>query len=223
MHPAIWARTPPVGTRLLPTDVAWVQTTVARAYVDLFPAEQQVASAFSPLRWSEFATGRACARDALIALGLPAVALPPGPAGDPVWPDGVVGSITHCLGYWAVAVALASSYGAIGIDAEPHLPVPPDVLRAVADPGELVALEALPADGTAWDRVLFSAKESTYKAWFPSTRGEVLATEIVVRLDPEGGFVADIGGVAMRGRWAIANSLVQTAAWVCGTVPSPRE
>lgn len=214
MHPAIPARTPASGTRLLPTDVAWVETTVDRAYVDLFPAEQHVASRSSPQRSAEFATGRACARDALATLGLPAAAIPTGPAGDPVWPDGVLGSITHCVGYWAAAVALASSYDAIGIDAEPHLAVPQEVLHAVADPGELVALKAMPPDGTAWDRVLFSAKESAYKAWFPLVRGEVLATEIVVRLHPDGGFDAVIAGYVMRGRWAVAASLVQTAVWV---------
>ena len=77
MHPAIPTRTPPARARLLPTDVAWVDTTVERAYVELFPAEQLAASGYAPTRRAEFATGRACARDALASLGLPPAAIPP--------------------------------------------------------------------------------------------------------------------------------------------------
>lgn len=214
MHPAIPTRARPAGTRLLPTDIAWVETRTERAYVDLFAIEEHVVSGYAPARRAEFATGRACAREALASLGLPSAAIPPGPAGDPVWPDAVVGSITHCSGYRAAAVALASSYSSIGIDAEPHLAVPPEVLVAVASPVELVDLEALPADGTAWDRVLFSAKESAYKGWFPLLRGEILATDIVVRLHPAGEFGASISGTVMRGRWDVTDGLVRTAVWI---------
>lgn len=200
----------------MPLDVAWVETTVERAYVELFPAEQLAASGYAPARLAEFATGRACARDALASLGLPPAAIPPGPAGDPVWPDTVVGSITHCVGYRAAAVALASSYDGLGIDAEPHLPVPTQVLHAIAGPGELAALAAMPADGTAWDRVLFSAKESAYKAWFPLVRGEVLAPEIVVRLQPGGAFDAVICDHVTSGRWTVTCRVVTTASWIGG-------
>jgi 4'-phosphopantetheinyl transferase EntD len=201
-----------------------VETTVERPYVELFPAERRVASGYAPQRRAEFATGRACARDALAALGLQQDAILPRPAGDPVWPERVVGSITHCTGYRAAAVGFASSYDGIGIDAEPHLALPADVLRAVARPGELAALAALPANGTAWDRVLFSAKESAYKAWFPLARGEVLATGIDVRLQPEGVFDAVIADRVMRGRWTVTSTLVHTAVSVphAGPASAPR-
>ncbi len=216
MHPAIPTRARPAGTRLLPSDVAWVETTTDRAYVDLFAVEEQAASGYAPSRRAEFATGRACAREALASLGQPPAAIPPGPAGDPGWPDAVVGSITHCVGYRAAAVALASAYSSVGIDAEPHLPVPTAVLHAIAAPRELSALSALPVDGTAWDRVLFSAKESAYKAWFPLARGEVLAPGIMVRLHADGAFDAVISDRAMTGRWTVASTLVITAVWVGG-------
>lgn len=222
MHPALPTRPPGAGARLLSADVFYMETTVERPYVDLFPAERHAASGYAPQRFAEFATGRACGRDALAALGLPQAAIPPGPAGDPVWPDGVVGSITHCSGYRAAAVGFASSYDGIGIDAEPHLGLPKHVLHAVAGPGELAAVARLPANGTAWDRVLFSAKESAYKAWFPLTRGEVVATEIVVRLHPHGTFDAMIADHAMHGRWAVTVTLVHTAVSVAHrTRPDP--
>lgn len=214
MHPAIPSRPAGVAGHLLPPDVACREAIGERAYVELFAAEQVVAAGYPPHRRAEFATGRACAHEALAALGLRAQAIVPGPAGDPVWPADVVGSITHCAGYRAAAVGLAASYAGIGIDAEPHQPLPAGVLPAVAGPDELAALAGLPADGTAWDRVLFSAKEAAYKAWFPRVRGSVLATGIVVRLHPDGRFDAAIDGWALPGRWAATPALVHAAVAV---------
>jgi enterobactin synthetase component D / holo-[acyl-carrier protein] synthase len=54
---------------------------------------------------------------------LPAPILP-GPAGEPGWPPGVTGSITHCPGYRACAVARTEDLAAIGIDAEPDEELP---------------------------------------------------------------------------------------------------
>jgi 4'-phosphopantetheinyl transferase EntD len=86
----------------------------------------------------------------------------------------VVGSITHCAGYRAAAVARADRVRAIGIDAEPDKPLPDGVLDRISLPGERamlydLALGGLAAAGPRWDLLLFSAKESVYKAWFPLT------------------------------------------------------
>ncbi|MFE7675750.1 4'-phosphopantetheinyl transferase superfamily protein [Streptomyces albidoflavus] len=61
----------------------------------------------------------------------------------------------------------------LGIDAEPGLPLPSGVLEAITHPAELARLRALDraAPGRApWGQLLFSAKESAYKAWFPLGR-----------------------------------------------------
>ena len=75
-------------------------------------------------RRREFVTARRCARQALTALGLPATAIPAGPDRQPQWPSGVAGSITHCPGYRAAAVAMGTEVASLGIDAEPHEPLP---------------------------------------------------------------------------------------------------
>jgi 4'-phosphopantetheinyl transferase EntD len=222
MHPALPTRPARSSAGLLPADVALVETTAERAYAELFPAEAAVAAHYAPARRAEFATGRACAREALAALGWPPGAIPPGPGGDPEWPAGAVGSITHCPGYRAAAVGLATAYAGIGLDAEPDRPLPAGVLGAVAGPGELAAVAGLPADGTSWDRVLFCAKEAAYKAWYPMVHGEVLATGIVVRLEPGGGFAAVIGGRALSGRWITGDGLVRTAVTVPRRSPAYR-
>ncbi|WP_329181043.1 MULTISPECIES: 4'-phosphopantetheinyl transferase family protein [unclassified Streptomyces] len=140
-------------------------------HVPLHPEETAAVARAVVKRQREYTAGRACARDALARLGAP-----PGPVlrdakrGAPLWPDGVVGSITHCEGYRAAAVARTSDLLTLGIDAEPHDRLPEGVLDAiVATDAERAALTALmeSAPRTHWDRLLFSAKETVYKAWYP--------------------------------------------------------
>ncbi|MFE0703349.1 4'-phosphopantetheinyl transferase [Streptomyces sp. NPDC058872] len=134
---------------------------------DLFPEEEALVARAVPARRREFATARLCARRALAALGAPPAPLLRGRRGAPAWPVGVIGSITHCMGFRGAAVAPADRVLALGIDAEPHAPLPRGVLGAVAFGPERARLRVLAARRAdiCWDRLLFSAKESVYKAW----------------------------------------------------------
>jgi 4'-phosphopantetheinyl transferase EntD len=117
-------------------------------------------------RRREFATGRYCARRALAALGLPLSGpLLRGPDGAPSWPDGVRGSITHCPGYRAAAVARTADARALGIDAELPRPLSPAATAALTTAAEREGLPPHPR--LPWETVLFSAKEAAYKAWTP--------------------------------------------------------
>jgi 4'-phosphopantetheinyl transferase EntD len=138
----------------------------------LFPEEEAVVARAVDKRRREFTTARACARTAQAGLGLPATPIGRGERGAPGWPPGVVGSITHCAGYRAAAVARDQDVASIGVDAEPNEPIPGDVLRLVADDAERAWVTELlaAAPAVSWDRLLFSAKESVYKAWYPLTR-----------------------------------------------------
>src|SRR5579871_596831 len=138
---------------------------------DLLPPELDAIATAAPKRRREFAAVRSCARRALAELGLPPAPVLPGPSGEPAWPPGVVGSMTHCQGYRACALGRAAEFAAIGIDAEPHAPLPDGVLAMVTSDAERAALAELAgaAPETCWDRILFCAKEAVYKAWFPVT------------------------------------------------------
>jgi 4'-phosphopantetheinyl transferase EntD len=135
----------------------------------LFPEEEQVIARAVQPRRREYATVRSCARACLDRLGYPPVPILPGVGGAPIWPAGIQGSMTHCAGYAAAAVGPISRFCGIGIDAEPDAPLPDGVLDLVATPTEHDRLAAVPmeSDSTHWDRLLFSAKEAVYKAWFP--------------------------------------------------------
>jgi 4'-phosphopantetheinyl transferase EntD len=154
--------------QILPAAVASVEAFADSPDSALFPEEQSIIARAVDTRRREFATGRACARSALAQLGVAPVPILRGERNAPQWPAGIVGSITHCAGYRAAAVARAGELLGVGIDAEPNQPLPDGVLRAIALPPEHAALRTLPA-GTAWDRLLFCAKEAIFKVWFPLT------------------------------------------------------
>lgn len=209
--------------RILPATARVVAT---RKDLDeaLYPAEEAVVANAVEKRRREFVTARACARQALAGLGLPPQAIPCGARGEPVWPAGTVGSITHCDGYRAAAVARAEDLLAVGVDAEPDRPLPEGLLGDIALPEEREWLRRLIAEApsTHWDRLLFCIKESIYKAWFPLAERWLGFEDARVAIDPrEGTFAASLlvpgpilGGGELRGfrgRWLAADGLLLAA------------
>ncbi|MER7752013.1 4'-phosphopantetheinyl transferase superfamily protein [Kitasatospora sp. NPDC097643] len=201
------------------TEVAYDDPPEAR----LEPAEEAAVARAVDKRRREFTTVRHCARAALTRLGVPYRPLLPGLRGAPGWPDGVIGSLTHCEGFRAAAVARAGDLASVGIDAEPAQPLPADVLDLVALPDERQRLEKLLADhpDTPWDKILFSAKESVYKAWFPLMQVFLDFDEADLVLSPDGTFTARllvpgpvVGGRRLDGfdgRWTVRDGLLATA------------
>ncbi|GAA5194709.1 4'-phosphopantetheinyl transferase superfamily protein [Rugosimonospora acidiphila] len=208
---------------ILPAGVSAVEAFQDEPRPVLFSDEEAVISRSVDKRRREFATARVCARTALAALGFAPVPILPGPRGAPGWPSGVVGSITHCAGYRAAAVAHADRIVAIGIDAEQNAPMPRGVLDSVTIEAERPRLERLAVDvpGVCWDRLLFSIKESVYKAWFPLTVRWLDFAEADVTPRPDGTFDARllvpgpvVGGRRLGGfvgRWMARDGLLITA------------
>lgn len=209
--------------RILP-EAAVVVATTGERQVELFAAEEAALGDAVEKRRREFVTARACAREALAQLGYPGQAVPAGARGEPLWPAGAVGSITHCAGYRACAVAPASELLTIGVDAELGEPLPAGLIGDIALPEEQRWIERLSAEDPAvsWDRLLFSIKESIYKAWFPLAQSWLGFEDASVSLDRErGAFSAQllVPGPALRGRqldgfrgrWLSAGGLVLSA------------
>lgn len=202
----------------------------------LFPEEETLLAHAVDKRRREFRTVRACARQALAELGLPPRPILAGERGAPQWPPGIVGSMTHCEGYRVAAVAWNTQVPAVGIDAEPHDSLPGGVLTAIALPAELRQVEWLAAQLKAvrWDRLLFSAKESVYKAWFPMTRRFLDFDEADIQLRTDGTFTARLLAAStasgnatqfarFEGRWLVANGLIVTAiSQTCSALTDPR-
>jgi len=208
---------------LLPPEVAADEAFGDRP-ATLFDAEEAVIANAVDKRRREFTTARACARAALAKLGIAPVPIVPGLRGAPQWPSGVVGSITHCAGYRASAVALDRDIVTIGLDAEPHETLPDGVLGAVASPDEQARLTALAASVPlmCWDRMLFCAKETVYKAWFPLTSRWLGFEDAAIDFDPahrtfsarllvDGPVVNGEPLTGFEGRWLVRDGFIVTA------------
>lgn len=159
-------------------------------------------------RRQEFSGGRVCTKQVLRALGQPPVAIARGAQGEPVWPVGVVGSISHAEGLCVAVGARASDVGALGVDIEPDRMESAAFARRVCSERELSSLTSKGLPIEAFAPVMFSAKEASYKLQFPLTRdaGAWAGLEVLL-MDDENFSVRfqDVGGPLagrlVRGRW----------------------
>jgi enterobactin synthetase component D len=130
-------------------------------------------------RKGEYRAGRRCAMEAIrdLAPDLPALTDTAtdwpilGPDRAPVWPTGVTGSLTHCDRFVVCLTAKSRQYVGLGIDIEATVQ-PQDSLEIrsqIIRPEELALVSQTPwAD--AGFTLLFSAKESIFKAVYPTVK-----------------------------------------------------
>ena len=174
-------------------------------------------------RQNEFSAGRAAARGALVQLGAPPVAIPRGEDRRPLWPDGIVGSISHTKGYAAAAVGRASEVQGLGLDIEDKSPLKPELYRKILTPDEQALREAAPLVGSAPRcKLTFVTKEALFKSIYPITRQFFGFQEASVILNTDGSWMArfahDAIGISPEyrtheGRWRVVGDVI--VATVC--------
>jgi 4'-phosphopantetheinyl transferase EntD len=213
---------------ILPTCLASAEAYGDVAGAELLAAEEAAIGKASEARRREYATVRHCARTALHELGVPRAAIVSGPDREPRWPTGIVGSMTHCTGYRAAAVGRLERVAAVGIDAERHEALAKRLRGWVLRPDETTRLDALAVEfpDVHWDRVVFSAKESVYKVWFPLARRRLGFKDAEVVIEPgpvaaRGTFTAlvhrpglEVDGrpvTRLDGHWLVRDSLIATS------------
>ncbi|WIJ45220.1 4-phosphopantetheinyl transferase [Curtobacterium citreum] len=207
---------------LLPASVV-----VATATQDLEGAladdEAAAVAGALPARRAEFLTGRLLARRALAAIGIGAGSLPVARDGAPVWPEGVVGTITHCTGLRACAVGRRDEHAGIGIDATPAAPLPAGVLARIADLDSTpvtAGLRALRRIGVeSPDSVLLAASEAVAKARTAAHGGWFGIDGATVELHRDGSFTAtERRGPAFTatGHWAVDRGTALAGAALAG-------
>lgn len=183
-------------------------------------AEQALVENAVERRKADFGDSRWCAHEAMRSL----VADEPimrGARGMPVFPDGISGSLTHTEGFRAALVGHSHRWRSLGIDAEPARNLPDGVLQAIANRHERRRLRNLSANHGVQcaDTVLFSAKEATYKAWFPLTQRFLDFDQADIDLRADGTFtsyllVRPVPVPFIQGRWLVKNGVVVTIAAV---------
>jgi 4'-phosphopantetheinyl transferase EntD len=227
---------------LTPPGAAACASSVAHANVPGGPVVRPeeaglVGPELSPRRFQSV-LARDCARSALARLGARPVAIPRAPTGAPVWPDGVVGSLTHTAGLQAAVVGPRSDFAGLGIDVEPCHRLRPGVARTFAAPAELAAAAEILGD--AGPLAVFCAKEAAFKAWFPATGVWMSMTDVTVTFAPDGTFAVHVrardgspdratvlvgGRAAVRGGFVVAVAQLTScapASALLGTVFHPR-
>ncbi len=207
-------------TSLLPDGVE-VETGVPGDHASsMHPQEAELAVRFADVRRAEFATGRALARSALRRLGVADHALLPGSDRAPLWPSGVVGSISHTRKLCGVAVARRGAVRSLGLDIASDEGLARKLWKRILGSRELAWLETTPAvdrDGIAM--VIFSAKECFYKCQYPLSQRLLGFHDVELELDPGSRCfvakpVADLGlagSPRFEGRWNRAEGHVITA------------
>lgn len=199
-------------------DVAWLQPEEAG----------HVARAIDKRR-REFAAGRKLARSGMQELGVAGEPpLVPGEDRVPIWPNGVVGTITHTENWAIAAVAWEHEVRELGVDVEQDSPMREPIWRRICRPDEQRWVESLDAtDRGLWGKVIFSAKECAYKAQYIYSRTflDFYAMEISVETHRDrfsARFCVDAGpyrvGDCLEGEFRIQSGLIVTAiARLAGT------
>jgi 4'-phosphopantetheinyl transferase EntD len=171
---------PPLISRAGPLRQLFADPRIVIAEVDprlvapgagLFPEEATSIAHAVDSRRRQFTAGRLLARRAWQELGVAPSALLSDEQRVPVWPAGIVGSITHTQGWCGAVVARAAEVGSVGADVEAASALDPGLWQRVCRPEERDFL-GRHDQGFAGllAKAVFSAKESIYKALYPSVR-----------------------------------------------------
>ena len=98
--------------------------------------------------------------------------------------------------------------------------LPEGVIYQIARPEELRTVRRMQQNGHVWaDRLLFCAKEATYKCWFPLTRRWLGFDEADIDLRTDGTFTARLlarptPAPFFEGRWVVRDGYVIASAYL---------
>lgn len=84
-----------------------------------------------------------------------------GSDGEPLWPSGIVGSLSHCPSLCVAAVASAERIRAVGVDVDDSDGLSDGIMRFVFSSEELASLRMV---SSVERRAAFCAKEAASKA-----------------------------------------------------------
>ncbi|HTB28541.1 MAG TPA: 4'-phosphopantetheinyl transferase superfamily protein [Steroidobacteraceae bacterium] len=183
-------------SELFPPGVAAAELRMPGDASLLYPEEAVSVAKAVPKRVGEFAAGRLCARRALAEFGITGVPLTMAPDRAPVWPESMVGSITHTRGLCAAVVAERRRFASLGIDVEVAGDVKRDLWRHICVAAESAWLESLPVSAQASAAtLLFSAKEAFYKCQYSITRERLNFSDLHAKVAESG----EAGGSGREG------------------------
>ena len=188
----------------------------------LLAEEKTVTAGMVEKRRAEFTHGRYCARAALELLGVEAAPIGKGLNREPVWPTGIIGSISHTEGAAAAVVAKSADMISVGLDMEGYAPLQSDLIPMICLPDEN------PDQDGRHAKLLFSIKESIYKCIYPLVSEYIDFLEMEVFLDsnaltfsarPRAARLDPNLIARIKGRYRVQSQLVISAAWISQPKP----
>jgi enterobactin synthetase component D len=182
----------------------------------------------TPGRQREYAAGRYCAARAIERLRASdsRVTIGRGGAGEPQWPAGLTGSVTHTDGLASAAVAWTSDARSIGIDSEMLVDVErADRIRPLVMQRDEAGVGGAGLDDRTRVMLIFSAKEAIFKCLYPVVGRRFYYEDArITSADPvKGCFVAELlttlapgfeRGTLLHGRFEIDDRRVHTGVWL---------
>ena len=211
---------------LLPADITSIFSTRLPTDAQLWGIETEMAQKMGEKRYAEFIHGRHTARLALQQIGCPQAAIGKGKSREPLWPQHIVGSISHTQHCAAAAVTFENKYLGVGVDMEPSTQLEEKLFEAICRPEELAlfARERLtPKEAGERAKLLFSIKESIYKCLWPSVKSFIDFTEMQIELnESEQSYkaIAHTKKVSadfvrrLEGRYKYHGELILSTAWI---------
>lgn len=197
----------------------------------LFDAELAAIAKAVRSRREQYAATRHLARHIYARLGVEAQPLVNRKDRSPIWPAGYLGALTHTEGFCAVAVASERALRGVGIDAERNQPLEAPVAAQILTEQEQRRLRDAGHDPSQLGALWFSAKESIYKAVFPTVQRYVGFREVEIHVQLEAGTFSAVAVdpklsdghaelvAALQGRFVAHGGLWITSA----VLPHPRE
>lgn len=156
---------------IFPKQVGVACLPISELFSSEFEEEEACIEGANALRQQEFRAGRSCARKAMGALGIPPLPVLAGEKRGPIWPSGIIGSISHTREYCAAVVAFSGELKSIGLDMEQYKRLKPHLWRLVLTEKEAAWVEGFSAlERIRMAALIFSAKEAFYKYQFPLTQ-----------------------------------------------------
>ncbi len=206
-------------------DVSACLKIISDNFATLLPEERKIVETVVQKRREEFSTGRFCAHTAMCKLypDIKPQPLLPGTKREPLWPNKLIGSISHSADSCLAVVSSDSWIKSLGVDIEKREGIKPGVRDLICLPEELSMLGEYQENPEAW-KLIFSAKESVYKALFPIAEKWIGFSDAKLQFDfEEQCFTAEMDkslelpndvGSLVSGRFSISANYILTVVEV---------
>lgn len=192
---------PPTGLHWVAKDLVACVVPVSRTPLAIWSEEEHLVAGVTPRSRAQFAAGRDAARQAMVALGMPAVGIGRGTEGEPLFPTELRGSISHTRDHAVALVGLATDYGSVGVDLDDARALGDAAAAEITWELEVSRIQRAMnlADRAAAQNFAFSAKEAIFKCQYPLTLDAKLKAHQARLLETQAG----VGGMSVSG-WRAA-------------------